>query len=57
MYKRKILLSDGRYMIFYTFDESSPGPVDRKPDGPPRRAQDRAGAAGKSPEMKERNRE
>jgi hypothetical protein len=58
MHKRKILLSDGRYMIFYTFDESLPGPADGKEGGgSPRRVQERAGTAGENPEVKERNRE
>jgi hypothetical protein len=53
MKKRKILLDDGRYMIFYTFDEPAPGPADGKPSGSGPYTQDRARAAGKKPDVRE----
>ena len=28
MHRRRITLADGRYLIFYTFDEPTPAPMD-----------------------------
>jgi hypothetical protein len=32
MYHREITLEDGRYMIFYTFGDQRPGPVEKRND-------------------------